>query len=80
MKKLKAQLELARVLLAELSHEPCRFSILEKRVLTKAGTYATVTILLYFLRDSGFIVKGACENRAPYNISTKGQLLLEALS
>ena len=80
IKKLKAQLELARVLLAELSREPCRFSILEKRVLAKAGTYATVTILLYFLRDSGFIVKDAFENRAPYNISVKGRLLLEALS
>jgi hypothetical protein len=80
MKKLKEQLELARVLLAELSCEPCCFSILEKRVLAKAGTYATVTILLYFLRDSGFIVKGSYENRAPYNISAKGRLLLEALS
>jgi len=77
---LKAQLDLAKVLLAELRCEPCRFSILEKRVLAKAGTYATVTSLLYFLRDSGFIVKGACENRAPYNISSKGRLLLEALS
>jgi hypothetical protein len=79
-KKLKEQLELARVLLAELSCEPCCFSILEKRVLSKAGTYATVTVLIYFLRDSGFIVKGACENRAPYAISVKGRLLLEALS
>jgi predicted transcriptional regulator len=77
---MKAQFELTRVLLAELSCEPCCFSILEKRVLVKAGTYATVTSLLYFLRDSGFIVKGACENRAPYNISVKGRLLLEALS
>ena len=77
---MKAQLDLAKVLLAELRCEPCRFSILEKRVLAKAGTYATVTSLLYFLRDSGFIVKGACENRAPYNISSKGRLLLEALS
>jgi predicted transcriptional regulator len=80
MKKLKSQLELAKILLAELSYEPCRFSILEKRVLVKAGTYATVTSLLYFLRDSGFIVKGAYENRAPYAISVKGRLLLEALS
>jgi hypothetical protein len=79
-KKLKAQFELTRVLLAELSCEPCRFSILEKRVLAKAGTYATVTSLLYFLRDSGFISKGAYENRAPYSISVKGRLLLEALS
>jgi hypothetical protein len=80
MKVLKAKLELARVLLAELSCEPCRFSILEKRVLAKAGTYATVTILLYFLRDSGFIVKDSFENRAPYTISVKGKLLLEALT
>ena len=80
IKKLKAQLELTRVLLAELSCEPCSFSILEKRVLTKAGTCATVTSLLYFLRDFGFIFKGACENRAPYTISVKGRLLLEALS
>ena len=80
MKKLKAQLELTRVLLAELSREPCCFSILVKRVLVRAGTCATVTILLYFLRDSGFIFKGTCENRAPYNISAKGRLLLEALS
>ena len=74
------QLELARVLLAELSCEPCSYSILEKRVVAKAGTYATVTSILYFLRDSEFIIKGALENRAPYNISAKGRLLLEALS
>ena len=80
MNKLKERLELARVLLAELSCEACRFSVLEKRVLAKAGTYATFIILVYFLRDSGFIVKGACENRAPYSISVKGRLLLEALS
>ena len=80
MKKLKEQLELAKVLLAELSCEPCSYSVLEKRVVAKAGTYATVTSILYFLRDSKFIVKGACENRAPYNISSKGKLLLEALS
>jgi predicted transcriptional regulator len=80
MKKLKERLELTRVLLAELSCEPCRFSILQKRILAKAGTYATVTSLLYFLRDSGFISKCTCENRAPYTISPKGRLLLEALS
>jgi predicted transcriptional regulator len=80
MKKLKNQLELTRVLLAELRFGPCSFSILEKRVLAKAGTYATVTSVLYFLRNSGFIAKDSCENRAPYNISAKGRLLLEALS
>jgi hypothetical protein len=66
--------------LCEVNREPVSFSLLEKRVLVKAGTYATVTDLIYFLRDCGFIVKGACEYRAPYNISVKGRLLLEALS
>ena len=64
----------------EVSSDSCSFSVLEKRVLVKAGTFATVTRLIYFLRDCGFIVKGACEYRAPYNISVKGRLLLEALS
>jgi predicted transcriptional regulator len=77
---LKEQFELAKVLLNELSCEPCGYSILEKRVVAKAGTYATVTSILFFLRDSGFIVKDSFENRAPYTISDKGKLLLEALS
>jgi hypothetical protein len=66
--------------LREVSREPVPFSLLEKRALVKAGTYATVTDLIYFLRDFGYIVKVDCEHRAPYNISTKGRLLLEALS
>jgi hypothetical protein len=77
---LKEQLELAKVILHEVSREPVSFSVLEKRVLIKTGTYATVTCLIYFLRDLGFIVKGDCEFRAPYAISVKGRLLLEALS
>lgn len=64
----------------EVSLEPISFSLLEKRALAKAGTFATVTEMTYFLRDSGFIVKVDCEHRAPYNISKKGKLLLEALS
>jgi hypothetical protein len=77
---LKEQFELTKVILREVSRETCSFSVLEKRVLVKAGTFATVTRLIYFLRDSGFIVKGACEHRAPYDLSVKGRLLLEALS
>jgi len=80
IKKLKEQLELTKAILREVSREPVSFSLLEKHVLIKTGTYATVTCLIYFLRDLGFIVKSACENRAPYAISDKGRLLLEALS
>lgn len=77
---MKQQFELAKVLLNELSCEPCSYSVLEKRVVAKAGTYATVTSILYFLRDSGFILKDASERLSPYNLTDKGKLLLEALS
>ncbi len=80
MKKLKQQFELAKVLLNELNCAPCSYSVLEKRVVAKAGTYATVTNILYFLRDSGFIFKDASERLSPYNLTDKGKLLLEALS
>ena len=66
--------------MSELSCESCCFSVLEKRVVNKAGTYRTVTSLLYFLRDSGFIFKDNAVNRSPYMLSVKGRLLLEALS
>ena len=80
MKKLKEQFELAKILLNELSREPCGYSVLEKRVVTKVGTYATVTSILYFLKNSGFILKDASERLSPYNLTDKGKLLLEALS
>jgi hypothetical protein len=80
MKKLKEQFELTQVILHLVSREPVSFSLLEKRALVKAGTYATVTDLIYFLRDNGFIFKVSCEHRSPYSISVKGKLLLEALS
>ena len=80
MKKLTKQFDLAKVLLNELSCEPCSYSILEKRVVAKAGTYATFNSILYFLRLSGFIFKAESERFSPYNLSDKGKLLLEALS
>ena len=80
MKKLKQQFELAKVLLGELSCAPCCYSVLEKRVVAKAGTYATFNSILYFLRDSDFIRKGAAERLSPYSLTGKGKLLLEALS
>jgi predicted transcriptional regulator len=80
MKKLKQQFELAKVLLNELSCAPCSYSLLEKRTVAKAGTYATFNSILYFLRDSDFILKNASERLSPYNLTDKGKLLLEALS
>ena len=69
-----------RVVLREVSRGSCAQSVLEVRVLRNMSTHAAFTSMFYFLRDSGFIVKGACDLRAPYSISVKGLLLLEALS
>ena len=69
-----------RVILREVSRGSCAQSVLEVRVLGKVSTHAAFTSMFYFLRDSGFISKGACDLRAPYSISVKGLLLLEALS
>ena len=80
MKKLTKQFDLAKVLLNELSCEPCSYSVLEKRVVAKAGTYATFNSILYFLRKSGFILKDESDRLSDYNLSHKGKLLLEALT
>ena len=64
----------------EVSRGSCSLSVLETRVLTRAGTHATFQSLFYFLRDSGFITKSTSDHRAVNCISDKGRLLLEALS
>lgn len=80
MRGLGGRLELARVVLCEVSREPCCLSVLEVRVLGKVGSHATFLGLFYFLRDSGFIVKASGGLRAVNCISDKGRLLLKALS
>jgi predicted transcriptional regulator len=77
---LKGRFELARVVLREVSREPCGQSVLEIRVLGKAGTPSTVKRMFYFLRDSGFIVKASGGHRAVNCVTDKGRKLLEALS
>ena len=63
-----------------LSSQPCSHVVLEKRVLAQAGTYTTVTNLMFFLRSSGYIFKDELEIRGSYSITAKGKKLLEALS
>jgi predicted transcriptional regulator len=80
VKLFEQRLELAKVILQQLSREPCTQSVLETRVLGKAGTHKTYTNMFYFLRNSGFITKKTSEHRAPFALCKKGELLLEALS
>ena len=80
MKKLTAEFKLIQIMLKELSCKPCRFSELERRVVAKTGTYATVNSILYFLRKSEFILKDESDRLSDYYLSEKGKLLLEALT
>jgi predicted transcriptional regulator len=80
MKRLTAEFKLIQIMLKELICKPCRFSELERRVVAKTGTYATVNSILYFLRKSGFILKDESDRFSDYNLSHKGKLLLEALT
>jgi predicted transcriptional regulator len=78
---LKGRLNLIEVILEEVSHGPVCQNVVGVRVLRRVSfRRSTVNDVFYFLKDSAFIVKGAGAHRAPYGISKKGKLLLEALS
>lgn len=80
MKRLRNHLAMIKVTLNELSAGPCNYSYLEKKVLAQIGTFTTVTSILYFLRDEGYVYKEGSENRASYRMSARGEKMLEALS
>ncbi|MEM1564173.1 MAG: hypothetical protein QW161_05845 [Candidatus Bathyarchaeia archaeon] len=81
MKKRERDLQLARIMLAELMKAgSLRRRDLEKHTLTKCGTRATFDSILAFLKGQGYIAKASAEYMAPYQITEKGKRFLEALS
>ena len=66
-----------KVTLEELRLGACNFSCLEKRVLAQIGTFTTVSTILYFLRDEGYVYKESSESRASYRMSARGEKLLD---
>ena len=80
LKHLRNHLAVIKVTLEELRVGACNFSVLEKRVLMQIGTFTTVSTILYFLRDEGYVYKIGPESRASYRMSDRGEKLLEALS
>ena len=80
MKRLRNHLAMIKVTLNELGAGPCNYSYLEKKVLAQIGTFSTVTAILYFLRDEGYVTKEGSESRASYRITARGEKLLEAIS
>jgi predicted transcriptional regulator len=80
LKHLRNHLAVIKVTLEELRSGACNFSCLEKRVLAQIGTFTTVSTILYFLRDEGYVYKEGSESRASYRMTARGEKLLEALS
>lgn len=80
MQGLKQRLELASVILQELSREPLSRTALEKYVTKKGGTHATFEGIFKFLIQNGYVMKSGPEKRAPYCITEKGSRFLEGLS
>jgi len=81
MKKRERDLQLARIVLAELLKAgSLRRRDLEKRTLIKCGTRATFDSILAFLKTQGYITKASERHIAPYQITDKGKRFLEALS
>lgn len=77
MRELKERLELAGVVLRELSREPLSHTILEKKVRNRGGaTYATFEGIFRFLIDDGDIEKCGVELRAPFRITERGKAFL----
>ena len=66
VKLFEQRLALVKVILQQVSREPCTQSVLETRVLGKAGTHTTFTYIFYYLKDSGFVTKKSPAHRAPY--------------
>ena len=77
----KVDVHLARVVLAELvkAEAGLRRTRLEKLTLMKCGTRATFDSIFNFLKTNGYAVKASSKRTAPYIITEKGKLFLEAL-
>jgi DNA-binding PadR family transcriptional regulator len=79
MKSLTERMDLARIVLYELSRQPLGRSELEKRTVTKAGTHAAFESIFRYLIQGGYIKKSSIEYRAKYLITEKGSKFLEVI-
>jgi len=79
MKRLAERMNLAKIVLHELSRESLRRTELEQRTLRRAGTRATFDGIFRFLIESGYVQKSERRHRANYVITEKGNKLLEAI-
>ncbi len=80
MRRLTERMNLAKMVLKELSRQPLSRTELEQRTIRKAGTHATFEGIFRYLNQDGYVVKSEPTHRAKYVITEKGTKLLEAIS
>jgi DNA-binding PadR family transcriptional regulator len=79
MKNLTERMDLAKIVLHELSRQPLHRTELEQRTTRKIGTHATFEGIFHYLVKGGYIQKSEQKHRAKYVITEKGTKLLEAI-
>ena len=79
MRRLTDRMDLAKTVLKELDRQQLNRTELEKRTVRKNGTHATFEGIFRYLIQGGYIVKSAQKHRAPYELTEKGEKLLEVL-
>jgi predicted transcriptional regulator len=72
-------IELAKIILHELSHQPLSRTELEKHTTQKGGTHASFESTFSHLVYGGYVEKSSPKYRAKYVITDKGVALLKAL-
>jgi|WetSurMetagenome_2_1015567.scaffolds.fasta_scaffold1684096_1 DNA-binding PadR family transcriptional regulator len=79
MRKLNDRLDLAKIVLTELSKENLSRTELESRTVRKKGTHATFEGIMRYLIQEGYVEKNTLKHRSNYKITEKGAKLLEAI-
>jgi predicted transcriptional regulator len=80
MNSLYERLNLAKIVLAELSKQSLRNKELEKKTVMKGGTHATFEGMFRFLIQYGYVEKTERRHCAPFCMTKKGRKFLEGLS
>jgi DNA-binding PadR family transcriptional regulator len=79
MRCLNERMNLAKIVLKELSRQPLCRTELEQQTVRKTGTHATFEGIFRYLVQGGFVQKSEQKHRADYVITEKGAKLLEAI-
>jgi predicted transcriptional regulator len=79
MRRLSERMNLAKIVLKELSRQPLCRTELEQRTVKRAGTHATFEGILRYLIQGGYVQKAEPKHRANYMVTEKGAKLLEAI-